>query len=92
MKDPTREDMLAFLQTEKLILTGSYIASEDDFDIEEAIYWFSADYHGGQWSNLYSALSTSEFRPGMNARRPYAFAKDLYNMLVDEYANPEGNP
>ena len=36
----------------------------DIFDIEAAIYWFASDYHRGQWSELYSILSTSEYRPG----------------------------
>jgi len=34
------------------------------FDIEAAIYWFANHWHGGQWSNLYSALSTSPYNPG----------------------------
>jgi len=34
-----------------------------EFDIAAAIYWFASDYHGGQNSNLYSALSTSDYRP-----------------------------
>jgi hypothetical protein len=81
MHDPTHDEMYDYL-------TRQTAGGEDvRFDIEEAIYWFSADYHGGQWSNLYSTLSTSEFRPGMNARRPYAFAKFLYDMLVEEYTN-----
>jgi len=31
---------------------------------EIAIYWFANHYHGGQWSELYSILSTSPYRPG----------------------------
>ena len=79
MRDPTYREMFDYL--------AGNAGGEDDirFDIEEAIYWFAADYHGGQGSNLYSALSTSEFSPGMNARRPYAGAKLLYDILVAEY-------
>jgi hypothetical protein len=85
MKDPTHAEMYAFLETQAC-------GSEDiRFDIEEAIYWFAADYHGGQWSNLYEALCASEYNPGMCARGPSdAF---FYDMLVAEYGdtNPEGN-
>ena len=80
MQDPNHATMFAFLEQQ-------CAGSEDiRFDIEEAIYWFAHDYHGGQGSNLYSVLSTSEFRPGMNARRPYAFARELYNQLIQEFA------
>jgi hypothetical protein len=84
MQDPTHQEMFDFL--------AQQCAGEEDirFDIEEAIYWFASDYHGGQGSELYSVLSTSEFRPGMNARRPYPFAKHLFNMLVAEYADNSG--
>jgi hypothetical protein len=56
MKDPTKAEMLAFLEE----TFGSEI---DDFDREEAIYWFAYEWHGGQWSNLYSALCTSPYTP-----------------------------
>lgn len=62
--DPTAQDMRDALSK----LTSSYELEE--FDIEEAIYWFSNDYHGGQSSNLYSALSASRFRPGLIERGP----------------------
>lgn len=56
--DPTREEMLA-------VLAAMPFANEcEDFDREEAIYWFANDWHGGQDSNLYSVLSTSEYDPG----------------------------
>jgi len=35
-----------------------------EFTIECAIYWFCNDYHTGQSSNLYSILSTSDYKPG----------------------------
>ena len=53
LTDPTRDEMLTAL------------AGADEFEVEAAIYWFAADWHGGQSSNLYSALSTSRYRPGM---------------------------
>ena len=57
MQDPTYEEMETFLKTLKI-----YDASE--FDIACSIYWFSSQWHSGQWSNLYSALSTSPYKPG----------------------------
>lgn len=36
----------------------------DDSDIEAALYWFASDNHEGQWSDLYSILSTSPYTPG----------------------------
>jgi hypothetical protein len=75
--------MFAFLETQAC-------GSEDiRFDIEEAIYWFAAAYHGGQWTNLYAALSTSDYTPGMFQNMPNDGL--FYDMLVAEYANPEGN-
>lgn len=58
--DPTREDLL------KVAKEGSDLnhLDADDMDIEQAIYWFCSDYHGGQASNLYSVLSTSKYKPG----------------------------
>ncbi len=75
--DPTADEMRAFLTMQQC---GDY----DEFATEEAIYWFANDYHGGQASNLYSALSTGGFRPGPCANGP----EDdyLYEALEYEYA------
>ena len=61
MKDPTREELIVSAESLR-----NLIGNNDGFecDLEVAIYWFSNDWHGGQWSNLYSVLSTSEYRPG----------------------------
>ncbi len=72
MQDPTREEMLEFLNA------CPFADEQDEFDREEAIYWFASNYHGGQSSNLYSALSTSPYNPGPIARGP----SDLF--LYDE--------
>jgi len=75
IKDPTKDEMVAFLET--------IDASADAFDIEEAIYWFAHHYHGGQSSNLYSVLSTSDYHPGPLCRGPEDTF--LYRELEDEY-------
>ena len=54
----------------------------DDFDREAAIWWFAADYHGGQWSNLYAALSASQYRPGACEGSCPEEAQLAYNALV----------
>lgn len=62
-KDPTAEEMREYLQD----IYGDELC---DFDMEGAIYWFAYSWHGGQNSNLYSALSTSEFHPGPCCKGP----------------------
>lgn len=64
MRDPTITEMREALAPLAAWLDAS------DFDVEGAIYWFANDYHSGQWSNLYSALSTSGFHPGPVCRGP----------------------
>ena len=60
MNDPTRDELLSFLQAH----ADSIDAEACAFDVEEAAYWLASDFHGGQWSNLYAALCASPFSPG----------------------------
>ena len=78
--DPTRNEMLSFL-------CGFYPGEAEQFDWEEAIYWFAHDWHGGQASNLYSALSTSPFHPGplANGPEPGGMGEMLYQELEAEF-------
>lgn len=78
--DPDRNEMLAFL-------AGCYPADSDDFDREQAMYWFAANWHGGQTSNLYSVLSTSPYKPGMmeSGPEPDSMAAYLYSELEAEF-------
>ena len=60
----------------------------DMFDIEAAIYWFASHYHGGQWSNLYSVLSTSDYRPSPLCRSHEDESEEiqeLYRLLEQVY-------
>lgn len=75
--EPTHDEMVAFLKPHAAMYEA------DDFDIEEAIYWFANDYHGGQDSTLYSVLSTSEFCPGPLADGPQD--DFLYRLLEGGY-------
>ena len=85
MPDPTAQTMRAYLRT----LQDGVEPDADASDREEAIYWFANDYHGGQWSNLYAALSTSTYRPGpsVNGPEPESQAEYLYEALVAAYAH-----
>jgi hypothetical protein len=60
------------------------------FDMEAAIYHFATDYHSGQSSELYSILSTSDYRPGMMSRgieSESETVKMLYKSLEEKFKN-----
>lgn len=79
--DPTREEMLAALDA------FGFVDEQEEFDREEAIYWFANDWHGGQDSNLYSVLSTSAYSPGPIANGPSqdGIAMELYQHLQSTF-------
>jgi hypothetical protein len=81
-QDPTRKEMEKFLEGKKKALEA------EDFDVQVAIHYYASEYHSGQSSNLYSALSTSKYKPG----RSESGAEDvsdqagmLYNELQDKF-------
>ena len=84
-QDPTRDEMLEFLKTQS---GGNNRGLEDEAEV--AMYWFANDYHGGQNSNLYSVLSTSQFSPSSMSRgiesEGDGIAKYFYDSLVDQFA------
>lgn len=63
---------------------------EDYFDAAQALYWYGADYHGGQSSELYSIMSTMDYRPGMAERgpEPGSTAEDIYQALESGEVEP----
>ena len=86
--DPTFIEMRAYLDS----LPGGDVDDEAErvFCQAEAIYWFASHEHSGQWSNLYSALSTSEYRPGAlttydSFRRYGGLSVDYYDALVAQF-------
>lgn len=87
LKDPTIEEMRKFLKTKLKVYAPD--ATEDDTEV--AIYWYASDYHSGQDSNLYSALSQSEYRPGRieNGIEKDSVAYDLYQELESKYGKEE---
>lgn len=88
MSDPTAAEMRDFLQNTFPEETAPNTESGLNFDVEAAIYWFANDWHGGQWSNLYSALSTSEYRPGpiCCGPEPDSIEQMFYEALESEYS------
>lgn len=61
---------------------------EFNFDVEAAIYWFAADYHDGQFSDLYKILSTSDYKPSRMANGVSSedeTIQELYQELVDQF-------
>lgn len=84
-QDPTREEMLHFLEQQ----FGREEGFEDNAEV--SMYWFANDYHGGQWSNLYSVLSTSPFSPGpiANGPEPDSVEEMMYQALEAEYGGKQ---
>lgn len=77
-----KKEMVDFLKKE-------FGGEADDFDVEAAIWWFANDYHGGQWSDLYSILSTSEFKPGRShhsVKDEGDMAEMMYEALEKRYS------
>jgi hypothetical protein len=62
--DPTRDELYEVLRQ-----TG-WEATAEDYEVEEALYWFAHDWHGGQESNLYVVLCNSQFTPSRLATGP----------------------
>jgi hypothetical protein len=85
--DPSRRALIRFLRKEYRAATcgESPEAPEAEFEIECAAYWISADYHTGQTSELYSALSTSPYSPGAleSGPEPGSIAEELYRAAQD---------
>lgn len=58
-------------------------SSEDRFSVAQGLYWYCADYHGGQNSEAYSVLSQLDYRPGACERGPDdSTAQAIYEDLV----------
>lgn len=87
-KDPTKNEMMKVLEDD----FGGF-EGYDEFSAEEAIYWYAYSHHGGQNSNLYSALSTSEYKPSRLAKSIEDSDDDIsiamYNTLVDNFGGEE---
>ena len=86
--DPTKEEMLNFL---KKRFKGLIDPKDSEFDMEQAIYYFAREHYDGQWSNLYSVFSTSDYRPS-RLHNDINDTEDeqsimMYDALVDRFGN-----
>ena len=84
-----KQEMKNYLKTKNKGLMDVN-SPEFNFSMEAAIYWFAYGYHSGQWSDLYSILSTSEYKPSMLARNVNdedEEVKMLYQDLVEKFKN-----
>jgi hypothetical protein len=73
MKDPTYLELLTFCEC------------LDDLTVAEAIYWFACNFHDGQWSNLYKAISECGYKPSPLHSGPTGDAIALYDDLVEHF-------
>lgn len=82
--DPTKEEILSFLLNDP----ATKHVIDDESSVEEALYYIAYNYHTGQFSNLYSILSTSQYRPSMSftgdiyADSHYNISADIYDAIV----------
>lgn len=94
--DPTRAQMRKYLIGIWPAITYERFnkrSIDQIFDLEMAMYYFAREYYDGQWSNLYSVLSTSEYRPGAcqlgfddaSTREENPIAFSLYCALIRHF-------
>jgi len=88
--DPTKEEMVNFLTQKFHGMVDPAETDANNFDVAAAIYWFANDYHGGQSSNLYSALSTSDYRPGPMHKSVEDDESETATMMYQELVNKFG--
>lgn len=85
--DPTRRELMRILQPYRDAITRENGRDGWDMAREAAIFWFAYSHHGGQWSNLYSVLSTSPYRPGRleSGVDPDSWEGYLFEALVGHF-------
>jgi hypothetical protein len=61
---------------------AEYLVEDDDSsEVHVALYWLLSNYHGGQDSPEYAALSSSPYNPGPMEKGPRGSAKFIYDQL-----------
>lgn len=99
--DPTRAQMRKYLIGIWPAITCERFNRRDEcqiWDLEMAMYYFAREYYDGQRSNLYSVLSTSEYRPGAcesgfddaSTREENYTAFSLYCALIRHFIKGRG--
>ena len=81
-KDPYASELLE----EGLAIAG-HIGAEEHH-VVEAAWWFASNFHHGQGSNLYRALTALESRPGATRSGPEkgGLVEAIYDGLCQEFA------
>jgi hypothetical protein len=81
-KDPYASELLE----EGLAIAGHIGAGEHH--VVEAAWWFASNFHSGQDSNLYRALTALDYRPGATRSGPEKgdLVEDIYDGLCQEFA------
>lgn len=86
--DPTREEMLDFIE-QNFKTALQEIGDEDAwFYIEAALYWYCSEYHHGQRSNLYSCLSNSSYKPSpleYGVEDTDELTREIYTALEEQF-------
>jgi hypothetical protein len=59
------------------------VGTDNYFDAAQGLYWYAADYHEGQSSDLYSILSTLDYHPGAMESKPDEEGMVFYMELED---------
>lgn len=93
--DPTLSEILEYVDNLNLDIAEDncdFDASMSQFDLYKAIYFVAIHHHGGQWSNLYSVIAQTRFRPGAFEKRlpnedDEPLQTELYNELADWIVN-----
>jgi len=62
-------------------MAESLVDDDDSFEVHAALYWLLSNYHGGQDSPEYAALSSSPYNPGPMEKGPRGSAKFIYDQL-----------
>lgn len=60
----------------------------DAFTAVQALYWYCADFHQGQWSPLYKLQCELGYVPGPFERGPDADATEVYAQLASGDLDP----
>ena len=81
-KDPYASELLE----EGLAIAGHIGAGEHH--VVEAAWWFASNFHNGQGSNLYRALTALDYRPGATRSGPEkgSLVEAIYDSLCQEFA------
>ena len=81
-KDPYASELLE----EGIAIAGHIGAGEHN--VVEAAWWFASNFHSGQGSNLYRALTALDYRPGATRSGPRkgTLVEAIYDGLCQEFA------